>query len=125
MGPLHPEFCMTKLYGVEISFDDSLPLSEIIRDYFNCFSLDDLDYVNQYDGMYFTSFESAFNWHNWTGEDVIASLMIIEYSLTEEDLVTCFFEKGCRTAPTNVWYYWWDKEKNELKAISKQLAGFT
>lgn len=116
---------MTKLYGVEMSFDDGLPLSEIIRDYFNGFSLDGLNYVNQYDGMYFTSFESAFNWREWTGDDMIASLMIIEYDLTEEDLVTCFFEKGCRKTPTNVWYYWWNEEENDLKEISKQLAGFT
>lgn len=125
MGSPHPEFYMIRLYGIEMSFDDGMSLPEIIRYTFNEFSLEGLDYINQYDGVYFSTFEQAFDWKSWAGNDSIGSLMIMEYELSEEDLVHIFFNRFCRKLPINVWYYWWNGEEKKLREMSKNLVGFT
>jgi hypothetical protein len=114
-----------RLYRVDAYFDREAPLSKVIEVCFRNFSLKERDllFLSPEDDVIFTDFDEAIDFQNWTGDD-ISGMMVIEYDLTENDLLFGFFNKYCESSPTNVWYYWWDPEENHFKEIKKQLLGF-
>lgn len=108
---------MKKLYYIEYANDPDLSLQETIEHDFENFSLKNykkfyIDDDNR--DMILTDLESAKNWEG----DELTSLTIIEYTLSEDNLVELLLGQEINSIPTNTWYYWWDQNNKELKEIT-------
>lgn len=111
---------MKKIYYIQYANDPDSSLQETIEDVFDNFSLNDynsLSVCDENQSLILDNLEEAKSW----SDDDLTALMVIEYTLSENDLYTLLIGDEIESKPTGVWYYWWDEESQKLKEIPKMF----
>ena len=126
---------MKKLYFISNAYDPDSSIKDVIEEHFLNFSLKEFGEVSWYELKNFYScyysYEKAFDsfkdglWHIGENDHNFTSMMIIEFSLSEDNLFDCLLQEDTRfkkinIKPTKSWYYL--NQDGKVKEIN--LKGF-
>lgn len=110
-----------KLYFTRHYYNPNFSLQKTIENDFNNFSLNGFLQIQSLDDFSKTLKEAKENTLLLQG-DKLSSLIIVEYSLSTNDLLDLLINQKLYSIPTNSWYWWWNENKKTLIKINKKIC---
>lgn len=119
---------MKNIYYLTYYASEDIPedFSGLIKSQFNDFSLKNFNTIDLMDDdhLYFLSFKEAFKFIDFWGGDYMLAASIIEYSVSEDDLLLLAFNRKILANATQAWYYLWNETEEQIKEFSPILKNF-